>query len=180
MLTANLCIVARKRRVFMQPSASAALNQSSRLHTFVCVVLAICSWRGPVPVLHHHDQYSADLRQQHLAIFHETSAESAGVCDEWHWHLALPGDADPTQDCSSKNVPADVYTLAFCVALDGNSQSMAFESLVFQWMNCQTVSGISPEPVRDQASLLADQQQAIFTDRLCLHDLSSLTGVALI
>lgn len=148
------------------------------MHTFVCIVLAICSWRGPVPVLHHHAQYPADLRQQHLAIFHETSADNADGCDEWHWHLALPGDTNPAQDCPSQKVPTDVYTLAFCVALDSNSPSAVFESLCLQWMNSPNEGGVSTGLLDDQGSLLADHARTVFPDRLTMIDLSAVTGVA--
>lgn len=164
----------------MQHLNPAHLRKASRMHTFVCVVLAICSWRGPIPVLHHHDQYSVDTRQQHLAVFHDASAESATNGDEWHWHIALPGSPDSSTECPSENVPADVCTLAFCVALDSGNQSVSIENALLSLMSFQPDGLQAFESDEHTATLALDQQLTTFADRLSYGDLSSITGVALI
>lgn len=167
-------------RIFMQYPTPSPHRKASRMHSLVCIVLAICSWRGPVPVLHHHDQYSAESRLQHLAVFHETSADCAGGCKEWHWHIAIPGSTDSSEGTPSQQVPVDVCTLAFCVALDSSSLNSVLELPLQNWLNFQSESFGTKLPVPKQACVLPDQWPSFLSDQLCSVDLSSLTGVALI
>lgn len=62
------------------------------------LTLVISTWNGPLPLVHAHtvnatagNPQSALLRQ-HVADFHEDSAEAGEQYLSWHIHWLLPGD----------------------------------------------------------------------------------------
>lgn len=95
----------------------------------LCGLLCVCSWRGPVPVAHHHDQLSSrqDMQRSHVAVFHAAAAapgEAQAVqadLNEWHWHFVLP-DSLPTDKpgTPAERAVPELLSLACCVALHGD------------------------------------------------------------
>jgi hypothetical protein len=61
------------------------------LQRVLCLLLCVCSWEGPVPILHTHESLRlSGLLNQHLLAHHSTSVsvDPAGV----HWHFVLVRD----------------------------------------------------------------------------------------
>lgn len=61
------------------------------LQRVLCLLLCVCSWEGPVPILHTHESLRLlGLLSQHLTSHHgpSVSVDSSGV----HWHFALVRD----------------------------------------------------------------------------------------
>lgn len=69
-------------------------------------MLCVCTWRGPVPMLHNHASLADTAhRQQHSRTCHNAvsfSSDETGETDEpgetdWHWHFALWSDIGGTR-----------------------------------------------------------------------------------
>ena len=80
-----------------QPSQPDAVRRQRR--RLLCLLLALCLWRGPLPLCHLHADSAESTGLAgpsltwHLQWFHPgtlSGSESFG----WHWHFVLPGDAD--------------------------------------------------------------------------------------
>lgn len=90
----------------------------------LCLLLCVCTWRGPVPVLHNHASLpDAAHRQQHSLTCHvavEASAVPPGETD-WHWHFALWSDIGGTRGCDAEQLTAeaDGFVWTSCVRLAG-------------------------------------------------------------
>lgn len=57
------------------------------LQRVLCLLLCVCSWGGPVPILHSHESLRLMGRlDQHLSVYHRSSLslDSTGL----HWHFA--------------------------------------------------------------------------------------------
>lgn len=90
------------------------------LRQMLCLLLCACSWRGPVPVMHHHDQMPSQpaVQQSHLAVFH-SDADDTGSAD-WHWHFVLPQSlpTDLPDSPATRTVP-EFLSLACCFVMGG-------------------------------------------------------------
>ena len=80
-------------------------NQAKLLQRLMCLLLCVCSWNCPIPLLHNHESLRlSGLLPQHLSCFHRVckGTESSGL----HWHFATIRDIYGEGD-TSQNVPAD-------------------------------------------------------------------------
>ncbi len=114
----------------------------SRMQRLICLLVCMCAWRGPVPVLHQHDLLQADSENlaRHMERFHSClpgCAEAQWAGNDWHWHFALPSqptehDGEPAwpdvppelaaafavvslQSCGGSTVPETVLPVQFSV-----------------------------------------------------------------
>ncbi len=47
------------------------VNNHRTLQQVVCLLICVCAWRGPVPVLHdHHAMTDLELQNRHTQTFH--------------------------------------------------------------------------------------------------------------
>lgn len=100
-------------------------------------MLCVCTWRGPVPVLHNHASL-ADIahRLQHSLTCHSAASVSAGRTHEpgetdWHWHFALWSDIGGTR----------------C----GDTQPLAAEADGFVWSSGVRMAGIQAHELSQSA-----------------------------
>ena len=95
-----------------------SVNQANVLQRLMCLLLCVCSWNGPIPLLHNHEtlRLSGQL-PQHLQCFHRTcgSAETCGV----HWHFASVRDIDGQGDVPSEDPSRRVDEALFACAGTG-------------------------------------------------------------
>lgn len=92
------------------------------------LLLAVCLWQGPIPIVHHHDLpvlqrqeadhsqatlflwrhvvefHGASLEQLRLALRQDLPADATHLC--WHFHFVLPRQARHT-DHPDDSSPAD-------------------------------------------------------------------------
>ena len=57
----------------------------------ICLLVCVCAWRGPVPVLHDHQALTnSALQDRHARAFHvgQPVDELTGL----HWHFGFPED----------------------------------------------------------------------------------------
>jgi hypothetical protein len=63
----------------MSQRSAQCLNSSINHRTFqqvLCLLICVCAWRGPVPVLHDHDAVkSSELQTRHAQAFHDGQAD---------------------------------------------------------------------------------------------------------
>jgi hypothetical protein len=114
----------KKGEVWVQGVSSKKCHRSARWR----LLLAVCLWQGPIPIVHHHDlpvpqRQEADHSQatlflwRHVVEFHGASLEQlrlalrqnlpAGVTHLcWHFHFVLPRQARHT-DHPDDSSPTD-------------------------------------------------------------------------
>ncbi|MEZ6061771.1 MAG: hypothetical protein R3C19_15595 [Planctomycetaceae bacterium] len=109
--------------------SASPLSRTPGTQRLLCLLLCVCAWRGPVPIVHHHESLrnSAVRYARHIAAFHECPED--GCDNKWHWHLAMP-DQPPNDDdeASWPEVPVDL-TAAFAVVTAQSSGNMAAPDL---------------------------------------------------
>lgn len=102
--------------------AAQTKNRFRRIQTFLSLLLCALSWRGPVPVLHHHDEFSADTTamRTHEAAFHPGA--SGKNPREWHWHFVVPGALPAGEPLSDRtSCPSDIMCLACALAVSSEA-----------------------------------------------------------
>lgn len=146
-----------------------------------CLLLCVCSWRGPVPVVHHHDQLldNAGLHQSHLNTFH--ADEDPEACCLWHWHLAMP-DAVPTDSKpsspASKTAP-DLISLACSTVIHGHQLD---DGYALSWLveaSAATPAGCVATDHYDPA-VPPDRPGSFLASLSASSPVCALTGVSLI
>lgn len=172
--------------------------QHIHLQRLVCVLLCICSWRGPVPILHHHDEFAGhrELREAHLLVFHESGGvrEANGKQPDrdqpdgqqsdgdWHWHIIVPtslpsdGQTDQQHDAAAKWLSLELgCAMAFRLDCKASSE---FSLLVMD--NTFTAHDQYSQFEHQPARPAYQQPASDFGARLNGTCLSALTGVSLI
>lgn len=110
------------------------VNKHRTLQQVLCLLICVCAWRGPVPVLHDHDAVmSSEMQTRHAQAFHNGQRidEIVGL----HWHLGFPedvtGEKCPARDEATPELPlfacaaASLYEIsaAAAVQLEMNASS---------------------------------------------------------
>ena len=111
---------------------SAAYNHSLRRRQLLCALLYVCSWRGPIPIVHHHDQLSDKeaVHQSHVVVFHDQIEDEQ--CDQWHWHLITPSAIpDENRSVPTTYFAQDLLSLACTSALQTDATAMSTTSSGF-------------------------------------------------
>ena len=122
--------------------------QSRTAHQFLCLLLCVCTWRGPVPVLHNHASLPDAAHQlQHSLTCHDAAIDfsAENISTDWHWHFALWSDIGGSRSCGAEQLAAEadgfVWTSGarmlstqvrdlHCISLDfGNSAMLPGEFL---------------------------------------------------
>lgn len=90
-------------------------NQANVLQRLMCLLLCVCSWNGPMPLLHNHESLRlSGLLPQHLSCFHRAckGTESSGL----HWHFAsvrdIYGEGDTLPNAPSECIDEALFACA--------------------------------------------------------------------
>lgn len=78
----------------------------------LCLLLCLSTWRGPVPMLHHHDAFQdSTQRERHEHHFHELECRH---CSGLHWHFGNPKDVTGREMLPGEDdhVPVDTASFA--------------------------------------------------------------------
>ena len=154
------------------------VNNHKTLQQVICLLISLCAWRGPVPVLHdHHALTDEALQNRHALVFHE--GQSLDQIVGLHWHLAFPedlnGDQCPVRDDATSELP-----LFACA-----SAALCFESIEAQTM--QLMLRACPEHVNSDVVILprvprpdTTGPRSFLQTLLSEIPLSAVTGVDLV
>ena len=88
------------------------VNNHRTLQQVLCLLICVCAWRGPVPVLHDHDAVKgSEFQTRHAQAFHNGQRidEVVGL----HWHLGFPEDVTG-EECPARDEAAPELTLFAC------------------------------------------------------------------
>ena len=85
-------------------------------------LLIVSLWNAPLPMVHAHgadvdDSADAAGFAEHLAKYHGDVTLNSHVDFGWHWHLVLPRDSNPDDDCPDgrhQNCPIDGVATRRC------------------------------------------------------------------
>ncbi len=155
------------------------VNNHRTLQQVVCLLICVCAWRGPVPVLHDHHALTTDsaLQNRHSQAFHDGQQIDAIV--GLHWHLAFPEDVTGNQ-CPVRDEATSELPLFACAAA-----AVFFEFAAAQAMQCSL--RVDTEDFRSARVSLAEMHpQRMTAPRSFLQTLlseiplSSVTGVCLV
>ncbi len=77
----------------------------------LCLLLCLSTWRGPVPMLHHHDAFQdSTQRERHEHQFHdEDCCQYSGL----HWHFGNPKDVTGREMLPGEDDQIPVDTASF-------------------------------------------------------------------
>ncbi|MCA9054623.1 MAG: hypothetical protein KDA75_12350 [Planctomycetaceae bacterium] len=147
----------------------------------LCLLLAICLWRGPVPLCHLHadSAETSDLAGPslawHLQWFHGGAfapSESLG----WHWHFVVPGDSDGDGQRDAES--AEVLSGSQSASKLSNAHSLQMLSdllaLAVDSSACLNVTNVAGDSGRPRPRAVDDPPQY-----RCGPDVRLLAGVAL-
>lgn len=90
------------------------LRNHRTLQQVICLLVCVCAWRGPVPVLHdHHALTDEGLQDRHAKAFHvgQPIEEIVGL----HWHLAFPEDVTG-EKCPLRDEATSELSLFACAS----------------------------------------------------------------
>lgn len=144
-----------------------------RQHRFICLLLCVTVWNGPVPVLHSHEVYSDQSSLQvHIDEFH--SGVKCSVSSEPHWHLVFVDELfhDLTAGETSHDCP--VLPLQVVQASLGSSDFTACAEASDAWHWTQV------ECLRRGPQERADLPHSFLSSLLCDVPLVAISGVCLI
>ena len=154
------------------------VNKHRTLQQVLCLLICVCAWRGPVPVLHHHDAVrGSDLQNRHAQAFHNGQRfdEIIGL----HWHLGFPEDVTG-EKCPARDEAVPELTLFACATVSNSFESTAAASLQLE-LNVQSAPCVvriragAPLPSRGLNAPCAFLQTL-----LSELPLSAVTGVCLV
>ncbi len=154
------------------------VNNHRTLQQVVCLLICVCAWRGPVPVLHDHDALTdSGLQERHAQAFHDGQPidEIVGL----HWHLAFPEDLTGDQ-CPVRDEATSELSLFACA-----SAALSFESSAAQTMQLILCAGtehfVSDVVILNRVPLPATTRPRSFLQTLLSENpLSAVTGVCLV
>ncbi len=144
----------------------------------ICLLVCVCAWRGPVPMVHDHEILTnSAFQHEHSATFHEGRefTEIVGL----HWHLAFPvdmtGEESPTRDQASPELPLFACASAAQCCESGTSLS---NQLTLRAFDTELDSAADIEGVASLPD--ASHPQSFLQTLLSELPLSAVTGVCLI
>ena len=154
------------------------VNNSRTLQQSICLLVCVCAWRGPIPVLHDHQAMSnPELRAQHAQTFHE--GRDVDEITGLHWHLGFPEDLTG-EECPIRDESAPELPLFACSVITSSLESGETET--FQLVITASMdSSFQVILVDDHAEHRATNAPRSFLETLLNESpLSAVTGVCLI
>ncbi len=151
------------------------VNKHRTLQQVLCLLICVCAWRGPVPVLHDHDAVrGSELQTRHAQAFHNGQRvdEIVGL----HWHLGFPEDVTG-EKCPARDEAVPEQTLFACATASNSFEMTAAASLQLE-LNALTAPYVVS--VSDEASLsprVLSAPCAFLQTLLSELPLSAVTGV---
>ena len=154
------------------------VNNHRTLQQAVCLLICVCAWRGPVPVLHDHQALTdSGLQERHVQAFHEGQRidEIVGM----HWHLAFPEDVTGEQ-CPVRDEATSELSLFACASAVLTFASAETEAMLFT-LRVSTEDFVSNVAILNDAPQQAGGEPRSFLQTLLSEiPLSALTGVCLV
>ena len=154
------------------------VNKHRTLQQVFCLLICVCAWRGPVPVLHDHDAVrGSELQTRHAQAFH--NGQRVDEISGLHWHLGFPEDVTG-EKCPTRDEVAPELPLFACAAAAGSFEIPAADSLQLE-LNALTAWSVVR--VNDEASLSSrgfNAPCAFLQTLLSKRPLSAVTGVCLV
>lgn len=154
------------------------VNNHRTLQQAVCLLICVCAWRGPVPVLHdHHALADSNLQERHSQAFHDGQQidEIAGL----HWHLAFPedvtGEQSPIRDEATAELPLFACASAALTFASAESHAMLFtlSACAADFVSNVVILNVAPQQARNE---LRSFLQSLLSE----NPLSTVTGVCLV
>ena len=149
------------------------VNKHRTLQQVLCLLICVCAWRGPVPVLHDHDAVrGSELQTRHAQAFHNGQRvdEIVGL----HWHLGFPEDVTG-EKCPARDEAVPELTLFACATASNSFELTAVASLQLEFKALSASYLVSAEA--SLASRRADEPCAFLQPLLNELPLSAVTGV---
>ena len=152
------------------------VNKHRTLEQALCLLICVCAWRGPVPVLHDHDGVrNSELQIRHAQAFHNGQRidEIVGL----HWHLGFPEDVTG-EKCPARDDATPELPLFACATAANSCEVSAAASLQLE-LNASNASYV----VSAEASVPsrgANEPCAFLQTLLSELPLSTVTGVCLV
>lgn len=153
-------------------------NNHRSLQQIICLLVCVCAWRGPVPMVHDHEsRANSQFQHEHSAVFHEGRefAEIVGM----HWHLAFPvditGEQSPARDEASPELPlfACASATQCCESATSLSMQLTLRGFDTELESFADIEGVASLPG-------VSQPQSFLQILLSELPLSTVTGVCLI
>ncbi|MCA9036635.1 MAG: hypothetical protein KDA91_15975 [Planctomycetaceae bacterium] len=147
-------------------------NKSGIYQQAFRLMLCLCMWRGPVPMMHHHSHSPESHAAQaaHIRTFHEASP----VCfTEWHWHLVTPGSLpEHSGDSPQRNVVEDLLSLICSPESHANDVAVLNEGLLIESFDFRVSVGTEPP--------ISNAPGSFLNTLLPSKSLAAVTGTAII
>ena len=169
-----------RRRIssFRGCSVSEFVNNHRSLQQVLCLLICVCAWRGPVPVLHDHDAVrGSELQIRHAQAFHNGQRvdEIIGL----HWHLGFPEDITG-EKCPPRDEAAPELSLFASTAAVSSCEISAAASLQLK-LNVLTAPYVVSESDEASSSSRGLSARCAFLQTLLSElPLSAVTGVCVV
>ncbi len=151
------------------------VNNHRTFQQVLCLVICVCAWRGPVPVLHDHDAVkSSELQTRHAQAFHNGQRidETVGL----HWHLGFPeditGEKFPARDEATPET-----SLFACSSASSSGEITAKASLQLELNALSVTHSTAACAGKSLPSPAAGESCAFLQLLLSERPLSAVTGV---
>jgi len=157
------------------------VNNHRTFQQVLCLLICVCAWRGPVPVLHDHDDVrSSELQIRHAETFHDNQQLDAIV--GLHWHLGFPEDITG-EKCPARDETTPELPLFACTTVASSCEVSAAASLQSELNALTALSatyGITVSADTSLSSRNANEPCAFLQTLLSELPLSAVTGVCLV
>lgn len=154
------------------------VNQHRTFQQVLCLLICVCAWRGPVPVLHDHDAVkNSELQTRHAQAFHDGQQIQSIV--GLHWHMGFPEDVTG-EECPARDEATAELPLFACASAANSDQITAATSLQLEFNALNAPQFILVEIDASLRSRSAGQPRAFLQTLLSELPLSAVTGVCLV
>lgn len=155
-------------------------SKHSILQQVLCLLLCMSAWRGPVPMVHHHDALTDPvLLEQHQHTYH---AQCCDCCDEGltgiHWHFGFPKDLTGKTLIPEDQVPVD--TAAFASANVNGAQQAECDSVIRIAFHACVVNSAANDLSRQFNRSAIGERHNFLASMLTTAPLISVTGVCIV
>jgi hypothetical protein len=152
------------------------VNNHRTFQQVLCLLICVCAWRGPVPVLHDHDAVRSSEQQiRHAQTFHDGHQLEAIV--GLHWHLGFPEDITG-EKCPARDEATPELPLFACTTAASSCEVSAAASLQLTALSATYAITVSANT--SLSSRNANEPCAFLETFLSELPLSAVTGVCLV
>ncbi len=154
------------------------VNNHRTFQQVLCLLICVCAWRGPVPVLHDHDAVkSSELQTRHAQAFH--GGQPINEINGLHWHLGFPEDITG-ENCPARDEATPELPLFACTTAASSCEISAAASLLLEMNAFSATYDITASADASLSSRNASEPCAFLQTLLSELPLSAVTGVCLV